>query len=175
MTDSPAGDLKALLSELFLKELLHIIHHCTWKIVFINLFKYLENRSSFWMQETLKAIIKVKQCLQKSCHADVSISAVSEAHACIMWARIRPWCETFGGSVSRFKLQKHESSSKHALFTALIGCGIAQSSVCAACFPKMLEKPAEISLTCHKVTQTIFTLLLWLQLSPPCARDCFLQ
>lgn len=65
-----------------------------------------------------------------------------------------------GGSVSHFELQKHESSFKPALFTALIGCGGAQSSECTACFSKDAEKPAEISLTCHKVTQTIFVLLL---------------
>ncbi len=40
-------------------------------------------------------------------------------------------------------------------------------------FSKDAEKPAEISLTCHKVTQTIFMLLLWLRLSPPCTHDCF--
>lgn len=44
-----------------------------------------------------------------------------------------------GGTVCRVKLQKHESSFKHALFTALIGCGVARSSVCTACFPKMLK------------------------------------
>lgn len=44
-----------------------------------------------------------------------------------------------GGSVSHFELQKHESSFKPALFTALIGCGGAQSSECTACFPKMLK------------------------------------
>lgn len=56
---------------------------------------------------------------------------------CIMSACISPQCKTWGGSVSRFKFQKHESSFKHASFKGLIGCGIAQSSACTACFPKM--------------------------------------
>lgn len=60
-------------------------------------------------------------------------------HICIIQACTTPQCKTLGGSVSRFKLQKHESSFKHALFTAFIGCGVAQSSVCTACFPKMLK------------------------------------
>lgn len=63
----------------------------------------------------------------------------SMAHICTVQARIRARWTTLGGSVSRSKLQKHESSFKPALFTALIGCGVAQSSVRAACFQKMLE------------------------------------
>lgn len=58
---------------------------------------------------------------------------------CIIQASITPQCKTLGWSVSHFKLQKHESSFKHALFTAFIGCGVAQSSVCTACFLKMLK------------------------------------
>lgn len=58
---------------------------------------------------------------------------------------------------------------------ALIGCGVAQSSVCPACFPKMLEEPAEISLTSRKVAQTIPLLLPWLRHSPSPAHDYFPQ
>lgn len=55
--------------------------------------------------------------------------------------------ETLGGSVSRFKLQKHDSSFKHELLMSLIGCGVVQSCIV---FSEDSEKPAEISLTCHK-------------------------
>lgn len=55
-----------------------------------------------------------------------------------MSACISTQWKTLGGTVSSFKLQKHESSFERALFTALIWCAVVQSSVCTACFPKML-------------------------------------
>lgn len=69
----------------------------------------------------------------------MSIISITQAHICSMQACISPQSKTLAGSASHFKLQKHESSFKHALFTALIGCGVVQSSVRAVCFPKMLK------------------------------------
>lgn len=45
---------------------------------------------------------------------------------------------------------------------ALIGCGVAQSSICTACFPKMLKNQLRFHWHATK-WQTIFVLLLWLQ------------
>lgn len=108
--------------------------------------------------------IKSNDDTDKSRHANVSKCLVgTHLQACIS-------PQTLGGSVTHFKLQKHESSFKHVLFNAQYG--VAQSSECAARFPKMLKDQQRFHWHPTK-SKTIFISLL--QLSPGCTCGRFLH
>lgn len=110
---------------------------------------------------------KKKQANNFSEHNTLKVSTTGKYSLQIMSLKFLLACissqlKTLGEPVTRFKLQKHESSFKHVLFTALYGCGIVQSSECAACFPKMLQNQQRFHWHATE-WQTVFILLLWLQ------------